>query len=403
MEYYQGGGGAVIRLDWSSPSQARETIPQSCLWSVSQPTYTISGKVTDLAGTPISGASVYISDTATGSPLLILLTDSSGNYSQTMTNGTWYVSVGCAGYLPSASEPVIVNGAAVGNVNFAFGAASAIDRDIPRTNDLMFGCVTESFPATGPTGPWAAMFPAGLTLSTIGSPTVETLGGIKWERNNYSDGDGYLQARYAAPIAVNGVTIIAAVRPIYAGVGGEPRGEIVDIFYDRLALAISHNDGRVMVARNYWNDWGPAIPEGQNTILSLVVQTDGSYKVWANGAQIITGGANGTWTSINPDHTATWGSDPDFTHYVTVGRNAPDGWSTYNGYLGDVFLYKVALTDGERIQVENDIANKLAGSGGTYTITASAGPEVRSPRTAMSLCSPGSTRRSTSLPARDIQ
>ena len=33
---------------------------------------------------------------------------------------------------------------------------------------------------------------------------------------------------------------------------------------------------------------------------------------------------------------------------ITVGRNAPDAWTTFNGDIGDVFLYKVALTDAER-------------------------------------------------------
>jgi hypothetical protein len=191
---------------------------------------------------------------------------------------------------------------------------------------------------------------------------------VRWENNNrITTSDGYTLARYAAAIPVNGVTIVAAVRPAYCNPGGEARGEIVDIFYDRLALAISHADGRVMVARNYWNDWGPAIPNGQRTVLSLVVQTNGSYRVYANGTQIMAGAANGTWTSINPDHTATWGSDPDYTHYISVGRNSPDGWSAYNGNIGDVFVYKVALTDAERGLLESDLMARF-GIGGPFTL-----------------------------------
>ena len=41
---------------------------------------------------------------------------------------------------------------------------------------------------------------------------------------------------YASPLVCNGVSIVAAARPLYYVVGGEQRGEIVDIFYDRLAL-----------------------------------------------------------------------------------------------------------------------------------------------------------------------
>ncbi len=244
----------------------------------------------------------------------------------------------------------------------------------PRTGDLLFSVVTESLPASGPTGAWPTYLPSGQTLTTQGSPTVDTLSGTRWARNIYADGDGFTQARYAAPLACSGVTIVAAVKPAYIAVGGEPRGEIVDIFHDRLALAISHTDGRVMVARNYWNDWGPAIPDGQSTVLSLVVQIDGSYQAYANGVEIMSGGANGDWTSINPDHTAQWGSDPDFTHYITLGRNAPDGWSTYNGHIGDVFVYTTALNDAERAQVEYSVRDKFVpATASTTTLALAAG------------------------------
>ncbi len=243
----------------------------------------------------------------------------------------------------------------------------------PATNQLLFSVVTDSLPDSGNTGPWATYSPAGQTLATIGSPTVKKFGGVKWEQNIYRDGDGFLQARYAAPIGCTGVTIVAAVKPIHDVIGGEPRGEIVDIFYNRLGLAIGHSDGRVMVARNYWNDWGPAIPSGQTVILSLVVQTDGTYKAYTNGVEIMSGAANGDWTSINPDHTADWGSDPDFTHYVSVGRNAPDGWSVFNGYIGDVFVYRTALSDADRAALEASLIQKFVTDATlSYLIAASA-------------------------------
>ncbi|MEI7899521.1 MAG: DUF6055 domain-containing protein, partial [bacterium] len=265
---------------------------------------------------------------------------------------------------------VLVDGVTVGKVSsYTFTNVVAnhtiaasfeyVGRDVPRTDQLIFSVVTDTFPTNGSTGAWATFMPAGQTLAMIGSPTVEMIDGVKWEKNIYTDQDGYMQARYAAPITCSGITIMAAVRPTYTNVGGEARGEIVDIFYDRLALAVSHTDGRIMVARNYWNDWGPAIPNGQRTILSLVVQTDGSYQVYTNGALAMSGGANGDWTSIDPNHTATWGDDPDYTHYVNVGRNQPDGWSTFNGNIGDVFLYKVALSTAERQQLEADLAAKF--------------------------------------------
>ena len=42
-----------------------------------------------------------------------------------------------------------------------------------------------------------------------------------------------------------------------------------------------------------------------------------------------------------------------------MGRNQPDGWSIFNGNIGDVFVYKVALTDAERQQLEARLTAKF--------------------------------------------
>ncbi len=335
------------------------------------PNARITGRVTwQSDGSPVAGAAVSFSRVpgAAATPVFTATTDAAGAYAQAVQDGLWYAAAGGAGFYTSADKAVTVKGREVTGIDFALKSSA---RSVPRPAELLFSVVTDTFPATGETGPWATYQPAGLTLATKGSPSVELLDGVKWERNVYGDGDGYQQARYAAPLACKGVTIVAAVKPTYATAGGEARGEIVDIFYDRLALAVSHTDGRVMVARNRWNDWGPALPNGQKTILSLVLQTNGAYKVYANGTQIMSAAASGSWTSINPDHSATWGSDPDYTHYVNVGRNEPDGWSTFSGYIGDVFVYTNALADVERQQLEADLTAKFLSPG--YTITASAG------------------------------
>ncbi len=340
------------------------------------PNAQVSGQVTRRSdGAPAAGALVYFSRSPgpAGSPAFTATVDATGGFRQLLQDGLWYVGAGGPGFYTSPDKVITVTGRDVGGIDFALQSNA---RNVPRTGDLWFSAVTDSLTASGDTGPWPTYLPAGQTLSTIGSPTVALLDGVKWVKNDYADGDGFNQGRYAAPVAVNGVTIVAAVRPTYVSVGGEPRGEIVDIFYDWLALAVSHGDGRLMVARNFWNDWGPAIPDGQKTIVSLVVQVNGSYKVYANGTQVMTGGANGNWASINPDHTANWGNDPDFTHYVSVGRNAPDGWSTFNGHLGDVFVYKVALSDSERQQLEADLTAKFQSVDCTVTATAGAGGTV---------------------------
>jgi len=46
--------------------------------------------------------------------------------------------------------------------------------------------------------------------------------------------------------------------------------------------------------------------------------------------------------------------------YINVGRNNPDNWTTFNGHIGDVFLYKSALSDAERQQLETFLETHLA-------------------------------------------
>ena len=250
-----------------------------------------------------------------------------------------------------------------------------LNRNVPKSDQLLFSVVTDSLPASGSTGPWATFCPTGRTLSMMASPTVQTINSKKWEQNLYADGDGFLYGRYSTPIACNGATIIAMVRPT-RNTTGTPWISFVDIFYDRLCMGIHNDTGSVCVKRNVntvntTDNSTATIPDGQATVLSLVVQPDGSYKVWANGSAIMNIATTGAaFTSMDPDHTALWGSDPDYTHYVNIGRNNPDGWTTFNGNIGDVFIYTIALSDTDRQTLENDLIAKFSGS----TITAFAGP-----------------------------
>ena len=62
----------------------------------------ILGKVTNSAGgAPISGATVYFSTSPNASvnPAFTTTTDSSGNYSQQVQNGTWYVCASAGRFL----------------------------------------------------------------------------------------------------------------------------------------------------------------------------------------------------------------------------------------------------------------------------------------------------------------
>lgn len=333
------------------------------------PTYAVSGKVIAQAtGNAVSGATVgfYPSVTATGSPSYTATTDASGNYTKSIPMGTWYAHGSATGFFVTPAQTVTVGAGPVTGVNFALAANT---RNVPRTGDLLFSAVTDSLPASGTIASWPSYQPAGQTLSTIANPTVETIRSVKWEQNFYADGDGLtVGTAYSAPIAVNGSSMVVAIKPVRSSDSGNWRS-IVDIFYDRLVLGIANNNGQIMVRRNGSFDWAPlanAIPDGQLTILSLVVQPDGTFKVWSNGTQIMSISTTSTMTSLVNGVAGT------YANYVTVGRNWPDGWTTFNGNIGDVFVYKVALTDAERQQLEADVRNKFGMAAG-YTVTATSG------------------------------
>jgi hypothetical protein len=252
------------------------------------------------------------------------------------------------------------------------GGNGKITAGPPPLSALLFSTNTDSLPADGEnTGPWAQALPSGgPAFPNIGVPKVQAIDGVKWVRNYRDDsaeGNGNTGFR-ARDLSANpvipcfGVTIVAAVKPIYCTPGGEPRGEIVDIFYDRLALAVDHADGRIMVCRNYWNDYGPAIPDGTAVILSLVVQPNGSYVVYSNGVQVMTGAANGDFsTQMIPT------GSQDFKKYVNIGRNDPDGWSAFNGNIGDVLVYTCALPAADRQTIEAGLTEKFLGVHDAYS------------------------------------
>jgi hypothetical protein len=320
------------------------------------------------AGTAVAGAAVYFSRTpgASGGAAFTASTAANGTYAQAVQDGVWYVAAGGTGFYTTPDKTVTVAGVGVANINFDLKSST---RNLPATDRLCFSAVTDSLPESGPIGSWAQYLPAGgPAYAAIGNPTVAKLGGVKWVQNyRVAANTGFRVAGPLTAIACRGVTLATVARPLYVNPGGEARGELIDLFYDRLALAISHADGRLMVARNgNWGTYGPALPQNQPTVLTLVVQTNGAFTVHTNGVQAMSGGASGDFsTSLVPT-----GSE-GFKQFVDLGRNDPDGWSAYEGYLGDVFVYTNALSTVERQQLEADLTAKFLTT--DYQVTASAG------------------------------
>ena len=226
---------------------------------------------------------------------------------------------------------------------------------VPKPDQLIVACQGDALPSQGLASSWPACFPEGKTLKSIGSPSVDLIDGKKYARIRSEAADGFTVGTYTSPIACDGASVVVVAKPIRNGAGAGWTS-IVDFFYDRLVLGIRNDSGLVCVRRNGSTDNSPnPIPDGQITILSLVVQPNGAYKVYANGTEIMSTANPSAMTSLVP------GVAGPYATSITLGRNAPDGWTTFNGAIGDVFLYKVALTDPERQQLEALIAHSLAG------------------------------------------
>lgn len=232
------------------------------------------------------------------------------------------------------------------------------EMSVPQSEQLLFACLRESLPASGtgnasPIPSWPAYLPAGRTLRAQGEPQLETIGGQRFARIVYEKGQGFTFGTYTAPIPCQGASIVLVAKPIRNG-ASTGWTSLVDVFYDRLVFGIRNDNGALCVRRNGSIEQSTTpIPDGQITILSLIVQPDGTYKAWANGVEVMSNNTK------NPLSALTSGVAGPFATSITIGRNAPDGWTTFNGNIGDVFLYKTALTDPERRQLESYLATKL--------------------------------------------
>lgn len=244
------------------------------------------------------------------------------------------------------------------------------------TNELFMAALTDVLPPSGATGNWTNFVPIGGVMTPMGaSPTVYNFGGANFEKNLTASANGYLFTNYTGfpPIPANGVTFAAAVRPM-AGPSNGDRGEIVDVFYNQAGFGIQHDNQQVVLTRNNgdftWEGTGCYLPIDQVTVVSLVINADGSYLLYTNGLLAATGAAAGAGlTSLTPGS-----SGRDYANYINVGRNNPDGWTAFNGYLGDVYFYTNVISETDRVAVEDNLINKfILQATNAFNISASVG------------------------------
>ena len=313
----------------------------------------LQGRVVDGSGNGVDDATVRASSSyMTVGPVV---TSGGGWYFLTLPQGTYTVSATSPGYKGSLTQVVSANPTTAPDITLA--------TDPDYDPELIFSALST---AITPGAAWPTVNPAGASLTPIGSPGVHSYGGVQWEQNN-ADGPGYLFGTYSSPIPVNGASIVVVAKP--KRMPSNNWDSIVDVFYDRLVLGIRNDTGMINVRRNGTLDFSAAaIPDGQPTVLSLVVQPTGEYRVWANGAEVMNNAGTSDMTSLIPNVAGA------FANAINVGRNNPDPWTTFNGNIGDVYLYNVAITDAKRQALESSLLSKfITNATLSYTITASAG------------------------------
>lgn len=312
-----------------------------------KPLSAVSGIVTN--GTnPIAGATVYVSQTGNASidPVYRLTTDANGNYSADLFSTTWYVCASASGYVTSSDLIITPTTSEVNNPDIVLVAGN---KNIPLMGELHFAAYGSDLTSTGN---WLFEHPKGSSAERQGSPTVTTVDGVQWEKNSYATGDGFRVGTYTKKIPVNGLTATAVIQPEVGATFGNNWTSIIDVFYNRLILGIRGTDGVIRVARNGAFTDGPAIPNGQKTLLTLVVQPDGKFKVYANGTQVMNVTTTSPMTSLDP----FWRTgSADYSSHINIGRNNPDGWTTYQGNIGAALLWKTALSQDQRQAFESEL------------------------------------------------
>jgi hypothetical protein len=333
--------------------------------AVIAPLHTLSGTVTT-NGVGMPGATVYLSASPNASlaPLFTITTGAGGVWFQTgVPEGTIYASAAAAGFWNSPDQIVALT-ADISGVVLALKSRPAV-RDIPAQSDLLFAAVTETLPASGSIGNWPALAPAGTNFAKVNNPQVSIVDNQPWVAGNRSTAPGFIASGPYDPnlgvVTINGASIVAVIQPIRSG-PDDAWNSVVDIFYGRLVLACMNPSGQVRVERQ--GEWanGPALPAGQKTILTLVAQPTGEYKVYANGLKVMDIASTADLTYLNPSIQDLpgwpWG-DFDWAHYMMIGRNFPDNWTGFNGNIGDVFVYGKALDPAELDRLQQDVANKF--------------------------------------------
>ncbi|MCF7730617.1 MAG: carboxypeptidase regulatory-like domain-containing protein [Akkermansiaceae bacterium] len=327
----------------------------------------VSGTITD-GGSPVEG--VIVRATRTANPTLY------AESAPSAIDGT-YSLVAAAGYEYELSATLgLPAGKAVASAPAPFTPADAtpitgmditLDDDPNYDPDLLYSLRSSDY-AGGST--WRAAYSSipGITeLTKMGTPTVGSINGQDWVANK-QDGDGFRYTNIPQPgtLPFDGGTIVVAARPVRTATGNAYQCLVSNLLF-QFSLCVQRDTGQLIVLRKGGWYYGPNIPNGQITVFSVVVQNDGTFKVFLNGDP--TPVMNITETSSFQDLTASewYGTD------VSVGKGwNGDGWSSFNGDIGDVYVYLKAIDDTKRETLEDGLIAKY-GTATNYTVTTTTG------------------------------
>lgn len=320
--------------------------------------YTLNGRVVTSGGAGVSGATVSAISNAYATPTTT--TDGGGYYSFTVPAGTYTINASAPGLKGSTLKEVSSSPTTAGDI--------VLETDPDYDADLVFSAYSSNVPASGP---WPATMPAGTVLTPIGAPGVETVNGIKWAQNLETapqNGPGWrFGSEVLDPIPALGASAVAVVKLAPARSASNNWDSVIDVFYDRLVLGVRNDSGLLNVRVNGSLRFAPedtALAASQAAVISLIVQLDGTYKAYINGEEVLAVDDPSDMSTLTP------GVEP-FKHYINVGRNDPDGWTNFNGYIGDVFLYKTALSEAKHAALVERLLQKFNIDTTVYTIQAS--------------------------------
>jgi len=244
------------------------------------------------------------------------------------------------------------------------GTLTMVVGEVPYVPSVLFQVDHNDLPAAG-----ASVTEWGEFNRTSGDPEVVELGGEKWYESVYqgtrlTHNNG---AFGSTPVPINGATIVTAVKPTRHTEGNWSL--VVDVFYDQLCLGINNVTGRVTVkvsgesgSNHTWQ--GGVIPE-EPGVLSLTVGNGANpaFEVFWRGENdleaISMGTGNGN-TGGEP-YTALYplANGRGYAQYMNIGRNEPDGWSTYNGLIGDTIVYSEQLSPEALLAAQNQVRGAM--------------------------------------------